>query len=58
MIFYREKRLADALEKFTEARTTASGTDGPLDFYITRIKQLQHGKAATEWETTRLLNSL
>ena len=58
VIFYREKRLADALEKFTEARTTANGADGPLDFYINRIKQLQYGKATTDWETTRILNSL
>ncbi len=58
VIFYREKRLTDALEKFTEARTTARGADGPLDFYINRIKQLQYGKATTDWETTKLLNSL
>ena len=58
VIFYREKRLSDALDKFTQARTTAKGGDGPLDFYINRIKQLQYSKGTTDWETTRLLNSL
>ena len=58
VIFFREKRLADALEKFSEARDTTGHADGPLDFYINRIKQLQHNKATTDWETTRLLNSL
>jgi class 3 adenylate cyclase len=58
VIFYREKRLGDALEKFTEAQAGAKGPDGPLDFYIQRIKHLQHGKTSAEWETTRLLNSL
>ena len=58
VIFFREKRLADALEKFSEARATTGQADGPLDFYINRIKQLQHNKATTDWETTRLLNSL
>ena len=58
MIFFREKRLADALEKFTQARASAADADGPLDFYINRIKQLQYSKSTTDWETTRLLNSL
>ncbi len=58
VIFYREKRLADALEKFTQAHSTTQGPDGPLDFYISRIKQLQHSNATTDWETARLLNSL
>ncbi len=58
VIFYREKRLTDALEKFNEARTTAPGPDGPLDFYINRIEQLQHSKTTPDWETTRMLNSL
>ena len=58
VIFYREKRLTDALEKFNEARTTGQGPDGPLDFYINRIKQLQYSKTTTDWETTRMLNSL
>ncbi len=58
VIFYREKRLTDALDKFTQARTAAKGDDGPLDFYINRIKQLQYSKGTVDWETTRLLNSL
>ncbi len=58
VIFYREKRLADALDKFSQARATTGQPDGPLDFYINRIKQLQHSKATTDWETARLLNSL
>ena len=58
VIFYREKRLADALEKFSQARNGNEVADGPLDFYIHRIKQLQHSKSTTDWETARLLNSL
>ena len=58
VIFYREKKLADALSKFSQARSTITHADGPLDFYIQRIKHLQHGNATTDWETARLLNSL
>jgi adenylate cyclase len=58
VIFYREKRLHDALEKFLQARAGAPQPDGPLDFYINRIKQLQHSKTTTDWETAHLLNSL
>ena len=58
IIFYREKRLADALDKFSQARASSDRADGPLDFYINRIKQLQLSKATTDWETARLLNSL
>jgi class 3 adenylate cyclase len=58
VIFYREKRLADALEKFSQVRAAIQGPDGPLDFYLHRIKQLQQSKSATDWETGRLLNSL
>ncbi len=58
VIFYREKRLADALAKFSQARSMIPYPDGPLDFYIHRIKQLQHGNATTDWETARVLNSL
>jgi class 3 adenylate cyclase len=58
VIFYREKRLPDALEKFSQARVGAPLPDGPLDFYIQRIKQLQHNNSTTDWETTHLLNSL
>ncbi len=58
VIFYREKRLADALEKFSQARPTDGRPDAPLDFYIQRIRQLQHGNQTTDFETARLLNSL
>ena len=58
VIFYREKRLSDALEKFNQARGAAKHDDGPLDFYIHRIKQLQYSKGTADWETARLLNSL
>ena len=58
VIFYREKRLADALDKFHQARADNGEPDGPLDFYVNRIKQLQHSKSTTDWETARLLNSL
>ncbi len=58
VIFYREKRLKDALEKFLQARAGTAHPDGPLDFYIQRIKQLQHSNSTTDWETTHLLNSL
>ena len=50
VIFYREKRLADALAKFSQARSTIPYPDGPLDFYIQRIKQLQHSNSTTDWE--------
>ena len=58
VIFYREKRLADALEKFLQARPPNGKPDEPLDFYIHRIKGLQHGNSTTDFETARLLNSL
>ncbi len=58
VIFYREKRLTDALEKFSQARPANGKSDEPLDFYIHRIKQLQHGTATADFETARLLNSL
>jgi class 3 adenylate cyclase len=58
VIFYREKRLHDALEKFLQARQGAPQPDGPLDFYIQRIRQLQQSKTTTDWETAHLLNSL
>ena len=58
VIFYREKRLGDALEKFSQARPANGKPDEPLDFYIRRIKGLQHGHATTDFETARLLNSL
>ena len=58
VIFFREKRLADAMEKFTQARPVGDQTDGPLNFYVNRIRQLQNGKANADYDTTRLLNSL
>lgn len=58
VIFFREKRLADAMEKFVQARPVEGKTDGPLDFYINRIRQLQSGKGNTDYETARLLNTL
>ena len=58
VIFFREKRLADAMEKFSQARPLDDKPDGPLNFYINRISQLQNGKGNTDYETTRLLNSL
>ena len=58
VIFYREKRLADALEKFSQARPVNGKRDEPLDFYIHRIKGLQHGNSTPDFETARLLNSL
>ena len=58
VIFYREKRLGDALAKFSQARVANDKPDEPLEFYIHRIKQLQHGNATADFETSRLLNSL
>ena len=58
VIFFREKRLADAMEKFTQARPADDKPDGPLNFYVHRIRQLQNGKSTADFETTRLLNSL
>ena len=58
VIFYREKRLVDALQKFSQARPPGPEPDEPLEFYVHRIKQLQHGNATADFETARLLNSL
>ena len=58
VIFYREKRLGDALQKFSQARPPGDEPDEPLEFYIQRVKQLQHGNATADFETARLLNSL
>ncbi len=58
VIFYREKRLTDALAKFTQARPPGPKPDAPLEFYVNRIKGLQHGNATADFETARLLNSL
>lgn len=58
VIFYREKRLDDALEKFSQAGAATTGPDGPLEFYLQRINGLKQSKSTTDWETARLLNSL
>ena len=58
VIFFREKRLADAMEKFAQARPAEGKTDAPLDFYVNRIRQLQNGKGSVDYDTSRLLNSL
>ncbi len=58
VIFYRERRLAEAMEKFQQARCDARLNDAPLEFYVNRVKQLQHSNATADWETARLLNSL
>ena len=58
VIFYREKRLADALAKFSQARPASGKPDEPLEFYVHRIKQLQLGSSTADFETARLLNSL
>ena len=58
VIFFREKRLADAMAKFTLARAPDNRPDAPLDYYVNRIRQLQNGKGQMDYETTRLLNTL
>ena len=58
VIFFREKRLTDAMEKFSQARPADDKPDGPLNFYVNRIRHLQNGKGNADYETIRLLNSL
>ncbi len=58
VIFYRERRLTEALEHFVQARLLDDRVDGPLDFYIRRIDALRQQNPAHEWETTRMLHSL
>lgn len=58
VIYYREKRLAEALEKFHQVRSLSPGPDGPVEFYIQRIRNLQLSNSAADFETARLLNSL
>ena len=58
VIFFREKKLADAMEKFTQARPGEGKTDAPLEFYVNRIRQLQNGKTNADYDTSRLLNTL
>ena len=58
VIFYRERRLEEALDHFVAARTLDDRPDGPLDFYIRRIDTLRQQHPAHEWETTRMLQSI
>ena len=58
VIYFREKRLAEALEIFQQVRAASPGHDGPVDFYIQRIRNLQLNGSGAEFETARLLNSL
>lgn len=58
VIYYREKRLNEALEKFHQVRALSPGPDGPVEFYIQRIRNLQLSNSAADFETARLLNSL
>ena len=58
VILYREKRLTEALEIFLQVRAMSPGHDGPVDFYLQRIRTLQLNNAGGEFETARLLNSL
>ncbi len=58
VIYYREKRLAEALERFQHVRALSPGADGPVDFYIQRIRTLQLNNSGADFETARLLNSL
>lgn len=58
VIYFREKRLAEALDIFQQVRAMSPGHDGPIDFYIQRIRNLQLNGSGAEFETARLLNSL
>ncbi len=58
VIFYRERRLAEAFEHFVLARQLDNRPDPPLDFYIRRIDTLRHQNPSHEWETTRMLQPL
>lgn len=58
VIFYRERRLTEALDHFVQARMLDDRADGPLDFYIRRIDALRQQNPTHEWETTRMLHSL
>ena len=53
VIYYREQLWDDALGLFHSARS-ASGTDGPVEFYIRRIEQLRSGTPSLDWNTARL----
>ncbi len=58
VIYYREKRLTEALDKFQQVRALSPGPDGPVEFYIQRIRALQLNNSGADFETARLLNSL
>ncbi|MBV9658487.1 MAG: adenylate/guanylate cyclase domain-containing protein [Verrucomicrobia bacterium] len=59
VIFFRERRLDEALDHFLNARALdENSADGPLDFYIRRIENLRQQDPSEEWETTRMLNAL
>ena len=58
VILYREKRLGEALEKFLQVRAMTPGHDGPVDFYLQRIRSLQLSNVGAEFETARLLHSI
>jgi len=53
VINYREQLWDEALGLFHSARS-ASGADGPVEFYIRRIEQLRNGTPALDWTTARL----
>jgi len=53
VIYYREQLWDDALGLFHSARS-ASGADGPVEFYIRRIEQLRAGTPALDWTSARL----
>lgn len=59
LIYYRERRLDKALERFQTARDL-NGNDAPLEFYIRRIQRLQGNGPSSEpsWKTARSPNSL
>ncbi len=58
VIYYREKRLAEALEIFQRVRALSPSLDGPVEFYVQRIRSLMLNGASADFETARLLNSL
>lgn len=53
VVYFRENLLDRALSVFEETREKY-GTDGAVDFYIRRIKQMQQGLPALGWGDSRL----
>jgi class 3 adenylate cyclase len=53
VICYREQLWDEALGLFHSARS-ASGADGPVEFYIRRIEQLRAGTPQLNWNMSRL----